>query len=419
MSQALSAFAFVTICTPFVAGLVLPIESIGVIGNPLPPTARLRLPGGARSLRADCDAYVNASNGPVSTDGGSNSRSIWADDVVAGYEVASRIFDTILLVACRAQQKQERITIWLPNVNRINMVGDFVKVIADNSLRLGGWTAQVEAWPRAPATGISLSWDPTNEDTSTAAQRAPSHDIDDAISSTEAWVENTLGRLGLCPYTASLRRAAIGLESFGVKEGPVVVRHASCSFVFNAESERDDIFPLPTDAAILAASFWQGVVELATKPEDEIATFLIVAPSSYDGNFCGFASTCDNLLEQSCKAVGADDIIGKAWFHPCYNSNVVGQDMILPGHALPANMVKEFVDKYYGDGSPQQRYLDIAAVEMANDAVRHTPHATVNLLRRSQLLASKEAEAAAGAKTPNLIYARNVIRIAAEMLDKN
>mmetsp|Transcript_20933 Transcript_20933/g.45250 ORF Transcript_20933/g.45250 Transcript_20933/m.45250 type:complete len:295 (+) Transcript_20933:213-1097(+) len=294
------------------------------------------------------------------------------------------------------------------------MVSDLVKVIADNSLPLGGWAAQVEEWPKAPATGISLLCDPTNEDTRSTAQLAPSDDIDDAISSTEAWVENTLGRLGLCPYTASLRRAAIGLESFGVKEGPVVVRHSSCSFVFDSESEKDDIFPLPTDAAILAASFWQGVVDLATKPEDEIATFLIVAPSSYDDNFAGFVDTCDSLLEQSCKAVGADDIIGKAWFHPCYNSNIVGQDMILPGHALPATMVKEFVDKYYGDG-----HLDIAAVEVANDAVRHTPHATVNLLRRSQLRTSKEAEAVAGAKTPNLIYARNVIRIAAERLDKN
>lgn len=69
-------------------------------------------------------------------------------------------------------------------------------------------------------------------------------------------------------------------------------------------------------------------------------------------------------------------------------------------------MVKGFVEKYNTDS-----ILDEAAIAHANDAVRWTPHATINLLRRSQLTAAKTLEAAASNSKPNAIYARNVLRI--------
>jgi 16S rRNA C967 or C1407 C5-methylase (RsmB/RsmF family) len=69
-------------------------------------------------------------------------------------------------------------------------------------------------------------------------------------------------------------------------------------------------------------------------------------------------------------------------------------------------MVKGFVEKYNADCVP-----DEAVIAHANDAVRWTPHATINLLRRSQLSAAKKLEAAAPNSKPNAIYARNVLRI--------
>ena len=305
--------------------------------------------------------------------------------------------------------------IWLPKMKgreATRMLSGLVDVINDNTKRLGGWSATFETWPITPTTGIVVSLGesrrpPIFSNTCTAQQR-------DAIDAMELWVNNTLGRLGLCPYTASMTRAAIGLDSVGVSSGPVVVRHTMPTSLSN----KNDISIAPTDAVILGASFWTAVVDLARRPETEIATFLLVAPPTYDDNFAEFISTCDNLLERSCKAVAADEVIGKAWFHPKYNSSIVGQDTILPGHALPAEMVKAFVDKYFGDVGG----LDLAAVSRANDAVRHTPHATVNLLRRAQLRASKEAEAASLSsanvkegnqrrKGPNSIYAQNVVRL--------
>jgi hypothetical protein len=46
------------------------------------------------------------------------------------------------------------------------------------------------------------------------------------VADTEECVENKLSKLGLCPFTKSMQRAAIGLEHVGVYEGPIVIRHA-------------------------------------------------------------------------------------------------------------------------------------------------------------------------------------------------
>lgn len=337
--------------------------------------------------------------------------SIWADDAKEGYEVAAKVFDTMLNINSSVDDQ----CIWLPKMKSREatlMLSGLVNVLNGNTRTLGGWSASLETWPISPTTGIVLSGVGRTDAPRPMNSNAEEH----AIDATERWVNNTLGRLGLCPYTASMTRAAIGLDSVGVSSGPVVVRHTVPLSLSDGNCSDNGI--APTDAVVLGASFWDAVMDLAHRPETEVATFLLVAPSSYDGNFAEFISTCDNLLEASCKAVRADDIIGKAWFHPNYNSSVVGQDSILPGHALPAEMVKTFYDKYFGDMDE----LDLAAVSRANDAVRHTPHATVNLLRRSQLRASKEAEAASLSSVnskegrqrrrgPNAIYAQNVVRL--------
>jgi len=339
------------------------------------------------------------------------SSSIWADDIAEGHEAAAKVFDVML-----NSNASTNACVWMPKMKSreaFRMLSGLVAILNDNTERLGGWTAALETWPKTPTTGIVLAKDADVIGSSQPINLGTVQQ-NNAVTATEIWVNNTLGRRGLCPYTASMTKAAIGLDSVGVSSGPVVVRHTctiSTSFCDG------DSTCTPTGAVILGASFWNAVLELACRPETEVATFLLIAPPAYDENFEEFVATCDNLLERSCKAVATDNIIGKAWFHPTYNSSVVGQDSILPGHALPAEMVKEFVDRYYSDVDG----LDLAAVSRANDAVRHTPHATVNLLRRSQLSASKEAEAASLSsntkegnqrrKGPNSIYAQNVVRL--------
>lgn len=350
------------------------------------------------TLREQCDARFPS------------SASIWADDIAEseGHGAAARVFDVML------NANSTNACVWMPKMKSreaLQMLSRLVVVLNDNTEMLGGWTASLLTWPKAATTGIVLAKEAAADVIGSTSLVITQQN--NAITATELWINNTLCGLGLCPYTASMTKAAIGLDSVDVSSGPIIVRHAS-STLSSSLCDGDRTCE-PSDAVILGASFWNAVLDLARLPETEVATFLLIAPNSYNGSLEDFLATCDNLLERSCKAVGADSIIGKAWFHPFYNSSVVGHDSILPGHALPARMVKEYVDRYYSDVEG----LDLAAVSRANDAVRHTPHATVNLLRRSQLIASKDAEAASlkGKKQgrPNFIYAQNVRRMTAEI----
>jgi len=80
-------------------------------------------------------------------------------------------------------------------------------------------------------------------------------------------------------------------------------------------------------------------------------------------------------------------------------------------------MVQGFMQLLAKDDESILEYDEIAK---ANDRVRQTPHATVNILRRSQLNAAAEYEKNLGYKRPkpNSIYVRNTRRLA-EVIDDN
>jgi hypothetical protein len=309
------------------------------------------------------------------------------------YRLASRIFDILAT--------GETTTVWLPRLDQAKRLDLLVQVLNKNAELLGGIQATTSTWPKTPATRIQISFQKetttSSEKSSSSENEAPS--ITAAIQSTEKWVENTLCKIKLCPFTFSLKRAAVGLDMMGVQEGPIIVRHSG-----------DDTSSITIPPAILLArAFWHGVTELAETPESKVATLLIVAPPMYDLQFLEFSAVFDNLLEPSIQATGAEAIVGRAIFHPLYDSEQIGHTSVLPGHALPASMVEGFLNKYAEEDNAEKP--DRASIAKANDAVRWTPHATINLLRRSQLTAAKEAEAAAANKKPNWIYARNVLRI--------
>lgn len=348
------------------------------LGLVLPPSIRLKL-GQEEGLRSDCQRQ-RAGQGTFA----------WVPEAKLGYEICTRVFGAI----ADDERSSPIMTLCFPFVEDDTVAESLAHVLSRNAKRLGLTGAKSFSWPAVPATMMELSFE----------HDSPEHVLKDdafvsklgsAICETEKWVDDALCRLKLCPYTASLQRAAIGLETAGVVEGPVVIRHSQTTF-----SQID--FP----AAALAAAFWQGVSELATQPESSVATLLIVGPESLDHDFREFAAICDELLEPTVQAVGACDIVGRAWFHPAYSADVIGHSSVLPGHALPSSMVQGFLDQYYRDTSYNRE-----SMARANDAVRWTPHATINLLRRSQLTAAKKVEAAAANKKPNAVYARNVLRI--------
>lgn len=321
------------------------------------------------------------------------------------YRLATRIFDILAIGG-----GETTTALWLPRLDQEKRLDPLVKVLNKNSELLGGIKVTTSAWPKTPATRIQISFqkkETTSSEKSSSSENEPpsitaAASAAAAIRHTEKWVENTLCKMRLCPFTFSLKRAAVGLDIMGVQEGPIVVRHSS-------DDNTSSTIPIPP-AVLLARAFWHGVTELAETQEAKVATLLIVAPPIYDSQFLEFAAAFDNLLEPTVQATGAEAIVGRAIFHPRYDSEQIGHTDILPGHALPASMVEGFINKYVEDDDDTEK-PDRASIAKANDAVRWTPHATINLLRRSQLTAAKEAEAASANKRPNWIYARNVLRI--------
>jgi hypothetical protein len=342
----------------------------------IPPSLRIKF-GGEEALRLDCETFSKSLQ----------SLSFhWALDVTQGYQVPTIIFQIM------SNFTENLSTIWFPNFGDSDSLEAMASVISANSNLLQGIQITTQLWPTAPCHGIQIS-------SSNRIENIPSEtDQRIAIQATEAWVDNVLCGLKLCPHTLSLSRAAVGLEAASIPIGPIGIRTTPPS-------------SRVASAILITASFWTCVTELMTTPESDLATILLLAPPEYDANFQEFIAVCDNLIEATIRVFKADEWIGKAWFHPLYNCADIGHVTILPGHALPATMVQQFMIQAHQESEGKFQVPAFSDIAQANDEVRRTPHATINLLRRSQLQAAKRIEASSPNKKPNSIYVRNVNKI--------
>jgi len=165
--------------------------------------------------------------------------------------------------------------------------------------------------------------------------------------------------------------------------------------------------------AELVSAFWSEVVTLMNSTQEQWSTSLVVFPE-YDIKFEGFADVCDNIIEPTVEATQSQDFIGRAWFHPKYDADAIGHSEVIAGHAVPHKMVEGFMKSLHStSGTNGQGLIEYKALSQANNRVRQTPHATINILRRSQLTAAGEYENLLGKKKSkaNSIYVRNAIRL--------
>ena len=130
-----------------------------------------------------------------------------------------------------------------------------------------------------------------------------------------------------------------------------------------------------------------------------------------DNDFETFYDICDNLVQPIIEATASTDCIGRAWFHPKYDADQVGHDTVIAGHAVPHKMVRQFIETINGPES--MKNISANDLTSANNKVRMTPHATINILRRSQLNAAARYEKSLGDKRPkpNSIYVRNALKL--------
>jgi hypothetical protein len=321
----------------------------------------------------------------------------WEPQIKESYEVAHVVFQEVANSA-----NKRGCLISFPCMTRPADLDKLSSVLQSSKCKqlLGLDSVECELYPSSPAPYIHIKFDISVAGDALADEHVYST-TETAASATEGWLKDFLGKYRLCPYTSSASRAAVGLSSVGVPVGGVHIQ-------VNSRSES------ATKAARIVSAFWTEVVTLMQSSQDEWATSLVVSPD-YDEDFQSFVEVCDDIIEPTVVATQATEFIGRAWFHPQYDADLVGHTDVIAGHAVPHKMVEGFMNSLNVESGTAEKVETIEFEELvaSNNLVRHTPHATINILRRSQLKAAAEYEKGLGAKRPkpNAIYVRNAIRL--------
>ena len=344
----------------------------------------------------------------------------WYPNLEEAYEVAKVIFQEVERVVSQDNDdKQQSVILSFPSMKRQDDLEKLSQVLKSERCKdlLCIENAFAELYPSSPSPYLHITfYTNVNAKSEVVAtcEEVPKTEVREdtsilATKATKEWINNFLGKFRLCPYTSSVSRAAVGLSSVGVPIGGVHVVKANSTNLNNdnIKSQR---------AAKLVSAFWSEVVTLMRSKQDEWATSLVISPE-YDTDFKSFVDVCDSIIEPTVVATQSTEFIGRAWFHPLYNADLVGHSEVIAGHSVPHKMVQVFMESLAKD---DESILEYGVIEKANDSVRQTPHATVNILRRSQLNAAAEYEKSLGNKRPkpNLIYVRNTRRLA-KVIDDN
>jgi len=379
--------------------------------------------GETENLRKKLEEYCatidrNSSSGESSINGSNNLSICWEPHLKEGYEVADVIFGNIAH-NLRDGNNHEGVEEYnaisplvfsFPSMSQPEHLEKLATVLQSDKckLLLGLEDAVAELYPSSPAPYLRVTFSPlaaTNE--AVNDQFVPDSSLAESASATEDWINKFLGKYRLCPYTSSVSRAAVGLSSVGVPVGGVHVR------VESTNGESDEARQCNSlKAAGLVSAFWSEVRTLMQSPQKEWATSLVVFPE-YDTEFAAFVDVCDTIVEPTVVATQSTNFIGRAWFHPQYDADAVGHSEVIAGHAVPHKMVEGFMKSLQSTSGKDGVELEYDQLVKANNIVRRTPHATINILRRSQLTAAGEYEKGLGEKRPkaNSIYVRNALRI--------
>lgn len=330
-----------------------------------------------------------------------NDASIrWEPQITESYEAAQVIFQEV------AQSgNKSSCLISFPCVTRPADLEKLSSVLKTSKCKqlLGLDSVECELYPSSPAPYIHIKFDKSviNDDVMAEGYAG---DTENAVSATKTWLKEFLGKYRLCPYTSSASRAAVGLASVGVPIGGVHIQVSEPATYASGST---------TKAARIVDAFWTEVVTLTQSSQNEWATSLVVVPE-YDDDFQSFVEVCDGIIEPAVVATQATEVIGRAWFHPHYDADIVGHTDVIAAHAVPHKMVEGFMNSLnHESGIENGETIEYEELATANNLVRRTKHATINILRRSQLDAAAEYEKGLGAKRPkpNSIYVRNAIRL--------
>jgi len=187
------------------------------------------------------------------------------------------------------------------------------------------------------------------------------------VSAVKGFVRDLIVPQGICPYTASSEKAAIGtaLKKQGIEPGPVLY---PCSAAVRPE--------------FILRDFFVAADELLHTPDGDASTTLLIVPNFEPANFKQFAAftvRLGEIIERS----GLADEVGLVPFHPLYNRDeVVPENGLVGGHLPPQLYLQTYFLKYLENDAWQSNLQEYTK---ASNFARRAPQPVFNILRKTHL----------------------------------
>lgn len=219
-----------------------------------------------------------------------------------------------------------------------------------------------------------IETDDSSDDATTVVNEGK-YDKEKTIASLRSFISRVVVGMEACPYTKSADVSATGLESRGVKPGPVGYRFSESS-----------------DACMIMAVFWNCICELMGEAEENLSSIMLSLPGIGGGEngHERFAAVVELVGRYLCLFRG-DGAFGLVHFYPSYEREKVHPlDMPAYGHLPPMSWLRPMLKMAGYETESEQ--LSEEELSLANYQ-RRAPHTAINILRMSQV------NAAAGAKS--------------------
>lgn len=219
-------------------------------------------------------------------------------------------------------------------------------------------------------------------------RRLPDEEIERQIASMRRFVDEIIVPNGICPYTASSDRAAVGpvLKKSGYSPGRVLY-HVTAS----------------SSTELLLKDFFDAAERLLRTDVNDGATTLLAAPNFHASDFKSFAEFTQ-FLQQFCLKLGLTDYFGLVSFHPDYDRALVNpRNGLISGHLPPLPFLKSYVKKYENE----DLLSDAESLAFCSNFARRSAQPMFNILRVEHLHAIEND----GSVPKGAVYARNAVRL--------
>mmetsp|Transcript_25558 Transcript_25558/g.33425 ORF Transcript_25558/g.33425 Transcript_25558/m.33425 type:complete len:368 (-) Transcript_25558:191-1294(-) len=253
-----------------------------------------------------------------------------------------------------------------------------------------GEELRVEVLANSPLNALSTSW--KNVPKENIPLERPK--ISGVKNRMKHWVDRTLVKLRMCPFTRSSDLSGQNLEEFGVTPAPIQY----------VESDSTSIIELMAD-------FWAAVDNFLQAGEEGASSIIMSAPHWDDEKgWDDWYHRVFPVLEESVICAKLSREVGIVCFHPLYSTP--DKSFLLKhrfGHMYAPEKLFQWVQAKDKKFAEKITLLDL---HWAGSYQRRSPHAMINVLWASQL------EAAENKRDSDNLYVRNVKKLLKEGKEK-